>query len=99
MQALARGVIKHRWWVIAAWLLLGVAGGYAAPRATAALSYDFSLPGSPAHQANQKITAATGPCCDNAPVLLVLGNGRRPVPQQAAGRVRTVVQNALIVTR
>ncbi|OLT11728.1 hypothetical protein BJF79_23700 [Actinomadura sp. CNU-125] len=81
--------------MIAAWLLLGVAGGYAAPRATAALSYDFSQPGNPAYQANQEILTAIGSGGDNAPVLLVLGDGRQPVPRQAAGRVQSTVQHAL----
>lgn len=41
MISLARFVIAHRWWVLAAWLLLAVADGYAAPKAISALTYDF----------------------------------------------------------
>ena len=33
MISLARFVIAHRWQVLAAWLLLAAAGGYAAPKA------------------------------------------------------------------
>lgn len=45
MNTLARWVTAHRWWVLAVWLILSVAGGFAAPKATSALSYDFGLPG------------------------------------------------------
>ena len=55
MTVLARLVINHRRWVLLAWLLLAVAGGYAAPRATSALSYDFGLPGQHGYEANQQI--------------------------------------------
>ena len=43
MISLARFVIAHRWWVLAAWPLLTVSGGYAAPKAISALTYDFVL--------------------------------------------------------
>jgi RND superfamily putative drug exporter len=47
MISLARFVIAHRWCVLAAWLLLVLAGGYAAPKAISALTYDFSLSARP----------------------------------------------------
>ncbi|WP_375485650.1 MMPL family transporter [uncultured Jatrophihabitans sp.] len=78
MTVLARFVIAHRRWVLLAWLLLAVAGAYAAPKATSALSYDFGLPGQDGYQANQQIVRQFGSGGDNAPVLLVVTS--RPVP-------------------
>jgi RND superfamily putative drug exporter len=37
-----------------------VAGGYAAPKAVSALTYDFGLPGQPGYETNQDIVAAVG---------------------------------------
>ena len=67
MISLARFVIAHRWWVLAAWLLLAVAGGYAAPKAISALTYDFGLPGQAGYEANQQIMRQFGSGGDNAP--------------------------------
>jgi RND superfamily putative drug exporter len=47
MSVWSRFVVRHRWWVVLAWLALTAAGGWAAPRATAALTYEFGLPGQP----------------------------------------------------
>ncbi|MGI8880060.1 MAG: hypothetical protein ACR2KJ_06000 [Jatrophihabitans sp.] len=52
MTALARFVIARRRWVLLAWLVLAIAGGFAVPRATAALTYDFGLPGQPGYETN-----------------------------------------------
>src|SRR6201995_4770097 len=84
MISLARFVIAHRWWVLAAWLLVAVAGGYAAPKAISALTYDFGLPGQAGYEANQQIVRQFGSGGDNAPVLLVVGNGRQQVPAASA---------------
>ncbi|MDI5968738.1 MMPL family transporter [Streptomyces sp. SL13] len=91
MRALARFVVRYRWWVTAAWVLLAAAGAFAAPRATSALSYDFGLPGRPGYRANQEILHGFGSGGDDAPVLLVAGNGTRPVrPADAAAIVPAV---------
>jgi putative drug exporter of the RND superfamily len=84
MISLARFVTAHRWWVLAAWLLLAVAGGYAAPKAISALTYDFGLPGQAGYEANQQIVQQFGTGGDNAPILLVVGNGRQPVSAASA---------------
>src|ERR1700761_2928936 len=91
MIRLARLVIAHRWWVLATWLLLAVAGGYAAPKAISALTYDFGLPGQAGYEANQQIVQQFGSGGDNAPVLLVVGNGRQLV---SAASARTIMQAA-----
>ncbi|MDQ6850182.1 MAG: hypothetical protein M3070_09485 [Actinomycetota bacterium] len=46
-------MIAHRRWVLLGRLLLAIAGAFAAPKATSALSYDFSLPGQLGYQTNQ----------------------------------------------
>lgn len=94
MGRLARFVIAHRWWVLATWLILAVAGGFAAPRAVSALSYSFGLPGQPGYETNQQVVAATGSGGVNPPVLLLVGDGAQPVPDAAAGPVTDAVGRA-----
>ena len=84
MSVLAHFVIAHRRWVLLAWLLLAVAGAYAAPEATSALSYDFGLPGQHGYEANQRILQQFGSGGDNAPVLLVITDKDRLTPASAA---------------
>jgi RND superfamily putative drug exporter len=79
---LSRFVVRHRWWVLLAWLVLAAAGGYAAPKATAALTYDFGLPGQPGYETNRVIGETFGSGGDLAPVLLVTEG--RPEPIVAA---------------
>ena len=79
MPTLARFVIAHRWLVLAGWLVLAAAGVVAAPRATSALSYSFSLPGQAGYQANQQIERQFGSGGQNAPVLLVVTKGGRTI--------------------
>lgn len=93
MSTLARWVIAHRWWVLAAWLILAVAGGFAAPKATSALSYDFGLPGQAGYETNQQITVTFGSGGNDAPILLVVGDGTRQVSAvQADPVVQAVVK-------
>jgi RND superfamily putative drug exporter len=92
--SLARFVIARRWWVLAVWVLLAVAGGVAAPRATAALSYDFGLPGQAGYEANQQIVAQFGSGGDNAPVLVVVTSSAGRVPMSAAGPIAAAVAKA-----
>ena len=94
MKWLARTVVVHRWWVVALWLVLAAAGAFAAPRATAALSYDFSLPGQPGYETNRQIVAEFGSGGDNAPVLLVVGDGRTRVRAADANAVMATVRAA-----
>ena len=94
MLLLTRFVLAHRWWVIAAWLLLAVAGGLAAPHATARLSYDFGLPGQPGYETNHSIVDRFGSGGENAPVLVVLGDGTRRVPRTAAAPVLAAMKRA-----
>ncbi len=91
MRSLSRFVVVRRWFVVAAWVVLAVVGGFAAPRATAALTYDFSLPGQPGYETNKTIAAAFGNGGDLSPILLVL---TRPGPA-AAPPIVAAVQGAL----
>ena len=73
MERLARLVLKHRLWVGVTWLVLLVAGGAAAGPAAGRLSVDFSLPGQPGYQTDQKLIATFGASTDDTlvPVLTV----------------------------
>lgn len=94
MTRWATFVVVHRWWVVALWVDVASAGVFAAPKATAALSYDFGLPGQPGYETNRQIVAEFGSGGDNAPVLLVIGDGRSTVDPADAGRVATAVRDA-----
>ena len=94
MVVVARLVTRHRRWVLLGWLVLAVAGAIAAPHATNRLSYDFSLPGQSGYQANQAIIRTFGSGGDNAPVLLVVGDGTSPVPASAAGPIAAAAAKA-----
>ena len=73
MERLARLVLKHRLWVAITWLVLLVAGGAAAGPAARRLNFDFSLPGQPGYQTEQKLIATFGTSTDDTlvPVLTV----------------------------
>ncbi|GAA0268356.1 MMPL family transporter [Cryptosporangium japonicum] len=91
VTTLSRFVTRRRRWILLGWLLLTVVGGFAAPRATAGLSYDFSLPGQPGYETNQVIAQRFGSGGDAVPVLLVDDD---PSPEKA-GRVVAAVERAL----
>lgn len=80
VNALSRFVVAHRWWVLVSWLLLAAVGGFAAPKATAALSYDFSLPGQDGYETNKVITERFGSGGDLSPILLVVADAGDPAP-------------------
>ncbi|MEV0846506.1 MMPL family transporter [Streptomyces sp. NPDC049954] len=94
MRAVTEFVVRHRMFVLIAWLVLALAGGYAAPKATSALSYDFGLPDQPGYQANERIVRDFGSGGANAPVLLVVGDGKRPVGRAAAAPLVRAVERA-----
>ncbi|WP_250038365.1 MMPL family transporter [Paractinoplanes maris] len=91
MRSLSRFVVRHRRWILLAWLALAVAGGFAAPKATAALTYDFSLPGQPGFETNEVIRERFGSGGHAAPILLV---DQQPSPERA-GRLVASVERAL----
>ena len=84
MPAAAAVIHRFRFLLIGLWLLLAAAGALAAPRAVTALTYDFSLPGQRGFEANQRIVEDFGSGGDNAPIVLVVGDGRAPLDARAA---------------
>ncbi|AGL15863.1 MMPL family transporter [Actinoplanes sp. N902-109] len=98
MDLLSRFVIRRRWWVLLTWLALAMAGGFAAPKAVAALTYDFSLPGRPGYETNRVITERFGSGGDALPVLLV---DAQPAPERAdriAASVERVLPGASVLS-
>lgn len=95
MRVLAAFVARFRYLVLLLWVLLAAAGGVAAPKAVDALSYDFSLPGQPGFEANQRLADEVGSGGDNAPLLLVVGDGTARVDDRAAAGLVRAVSGAL----
>jgi putative drug exporter of the RND superfamily len=60
MDRSARFVLRHRWWVIAFWLVSMFAGGFAASQVPDRLSFDFSLPGQEGYETEVKLAQSYG---------------------------------------
>ncbi len=84
MERLARLVLKHRLWVAITWLVLLIAGGAAAGPAAGRLNFDFSLPGQPGYQTEQKLVAAFGTSTDDTLVPVLTVPAGSTVQQHAA---------------
>ncbi len=56
----ARWMLSHRVFVLVAWLALAAAGAATAPHTVSSLTYDFSLPGQPSTNANERILSTYG---------------------------------------
>ncbi|MEV4619123.1 MMPL family transporter [Asanoa sp. NPDC049573] len=65
-------ILRHRRLVMLGWLLLAVVGGALAPRAIDRLSYEFSFPGQPAYEANQRIERTFGGGGDVDPLVVTV---------------------------
>jgi len=72
LARIARFVLRHRWAVIGAWLVLLVVGGIGAGRVSNRLSFDFSLPGQPGYETAKQIEATYGNGGEAAPSILVV---------------------------
>ena len=79
---LARLVMRHRRTVAILWLVMFLAGGFAASRITPRLSYDFSLPGQSAYETSASIIRAFGNGGTNPPSIVVV---TVPVGQSVRG--------------
>jgi RND superfamily putative drug exporter len=97
MERLARLVLKHRLWVAVSWLVLLVAGGAAAGPAAGRLSFDFSLPGQPGYQTEQKLIATFGTSTADTLVPVLTVPAGSTVQQHAAdvAKVWQAVRTAL----
>ena len=60
LARLAAWSVRHRWWVLAFWVVLAGSGIATVGTTNSRLSTTFDLPGQPAWEANQAIAAATG---------------------------------------
>src|SRR4051794_7503747 len=54
LARLAHFVARHRWPIIAVWIVLTLFGGFAAGRVSKRWYQSFSIPGKPAYEANQR---------------------------------------------
>ena len=84
MERLARLVLKHRLWVAIIWLVLLIAGGAAAGPAAGRLKVDFSLPGQPGYETEQKLIATFGTSTDDTLVPVLTVPAGSTVQQRAA---------------
>src|SRR5262249_50372486 len=69
---LARLVLRHRRAVVAAWLVLLIAGAAAAPRVSSRLTFDFALPGEPGYETAKQIVKTYGNGAEQAPSIAVV---------------------------
>lgn len=65
-------VLRHPVLVTVAWLAVTLAGGALAPTTIDRLSYEFTLPGQPAYEANQAIAEQFGTGGSVDPIVLVV---------------------------
>src|SRR5690349_19965701 len=66
MERWTRGVIRYRWVVVAAWLLVLLAGGFASARLAALLSNTFTMPGTDSEAARTILKEHYGDRSDGA---------------------------------
>ena len=72
VNRLARMATEHARWVLAACLLVVVAGAVVASGLSGALSQSFAVPGQPGYEANQKIAAQYGGGGETAPTVIAV---------------------------
>ncbi|MES1248085.1 MAG: MMPL family transporter [Actinomycetota bacterium] len=60
LAKLAHVIARRRWWVISAWIVLTLFGGFAAGQVSKRWYQSFSIPGKPAYEANQRTFKAFG---------------------------------------
>ncbi len=84
MNVLSKFVVKHRIWVSLTWVLLLLAGGFAASQLSQRLSLDFSLPGQPGYETQVKLAAAYGSTSDAAYIPVVSVGDNETVEQRKA---------------
>ncbi len=101
MERLARLVIHHRRLISAFWLIMFVAGIFAASQLSARLSLDFSLPGQPGDTADQQMVHTFGTSSSDTFVAVVtVPEGTTVKDEQAnVAKVFDSVEAALPVSR
>src|ERR1700712_1672207 len=84
LERLAEFVLRHRKWVIGAWLVLLVAGGVASGQLSKRTVIDFSLPGQRGQVALDKIQHAYGvDVSDSYIPLVTLPEGQKVIDHKA----------------
>jgi RND superfamily putative drug exporter len=96
MSSWAEFVLRHRRWVVAFWLCVLVAGGWAASRTSDRLTVDFSLPGQPGTEATTQIVAAVHNGGNTTPMLATV---TLPPGQTITGNEREVARAFAAVER
>ncbi len=98
LARLARFTSRHRWPVIAAWVVLTLIGGIAAGKLSSRWYQSFSIPGKSAYEASQRNLKAFGVGVKPPDVVVFHTNGdatKSPAVRAAMQRAAAVVPGAL----
>jgi uncharacterized membrane protein YdfJ with MMPL/SSD domain len=90
MERWTRWIVRYRWFVLAAWLVVLVAGGYAQSRLPALLSNTFTMPGTDSERARAILRDHFGDRSDGAFTVVFR------VPRAADPALRRRLQAAMV---
>src|ERR687884_687030 len=89
---------RHRWWVIGAWVVLTLFGGFAAGQLSSRWYQSLSVPGKPAYEASQRTLKALG-VGDRSPSVVVFHTSgdatKTPAIERAMRRAADTMPGAL----
>jgi putative drug exporter of the RND superfamily len=85
VERFARFIVRHRWWVIAFWLVALVAGGSGAGHVSGRLSYNFSLPGQEGSQTAAKLADSYGVAAQVAAIPVLTTPAGQKIADHRAG--------------
>lgn len=94
MTRLTDFVLRHRWAVAAAWLLVALAGAATAGTTTSRLTADFALPGQPSYTADTRITALFHNGGAQQPIVLAVTAPAGTSPETASATANRLVTAA-----
>jgi RND superfamily putative drug exporter len=89
MERWTRFILRHRWLVVAAWLVVLLAGGFASGKLSALLSNTFTMPGTDSERARTILKEHYGDRSDGAFTVVF------QVPSSADPALRTRLQGAV----
>ena len=96
---LAHFIARHRWPVIAAWVVLTLIGGFAAGKLSSRWYQSFSIPGKSAYEASQRELAAFGVGVRPPNVVVVTTKGdvtRSPAARPALARAAAAAPGSFV---
>ncbi len=100
---MAAFVLHHRRWVMIGWLVVFLAGGFAASKVSSRLSVDFSLPGQPGYETSKELSHIYGPngaLGFTSIAVLTAPEGTKAAGQTAAiSRAATSIEKAFPTAR